>query len=136
MELKIEKKILIFFGILIILSGIYLITVFNPEDVKIFPPCIFYKLTGLYCPGCGMTRATHALFNGEIMKAIDYNPLFFSFSPLFIYMAAVQIKSIITTGKTRAIRLPYWLTVIVVIAVFAFWILRNIPYSPFTYLAP
>ena len=30
--------------------------------LEIVPPCAFHKITGLYCPGCGGTRAVFARF--------------------------------------------------------------------------
>ena len=38
-------------------------------------PCIFHWVTGLYCPGCGGTRAAKALLKGEIWTSIHYNPV-------------------------------------------------------------
>ena len=29
------------------------------------PPCLFYRVSGLYCPGCGGTRAIRALLEGD-----------------------------------------------------------------------
>ena len=29
-------------------------------------PCPFHALTGLYCPGCGITRCLSALFAGQL----------------------------------------------------------------------
>jgi hypothetical protein len=136
MQLSKKKVVIGTLILIVILSGIFLITRFNPEEVKIFPPCIFHSLTGLYCPGCGMTRAMHTLLNGNFIKAFWYNPLFFTFLPLFIYMGAVQLKALIRTGKTKVIKLPYQLIILIVTMVFLFWILRNIPYYPFIYLAP
>lgn len=43
--------------------------------LRIIPPCLFNRLTGLYCPGCGGTRATHALLTGHVMRSIYYHPL-------------------------------------------------------------
>lgn len=37
-------------------------------------PCLFHFITGLYCPGCGGTRAIRALFHGEILKSFCYHP--------------------------------------------------------------
>ncbi len=47
-------------------------TGFNP--VGVFPPCIFLRLTGFHCPGCGTTRMAAALLRGDIGAAIYYNP--------------------------------------------------------------
>jgi len=32
-------------------------------------PCLFYCATGIYCPGCGGTRAVKYLLKGEILKS-------------------------------------------------------------------
>lgn len=39
------------------------------------PPCMFYRLTGFSCPGCGCTRAVEALLEGNIMSSVRYNPV-------------------------------------------------------------
>ena len=36
-------------------------------NIKI--PCVFNKITGLYCPGCGISRMFISLFSGEIKTA-------------------------------------------------------------------
>ena len=38
-------------------------------------PCVFHAVTGLYCPGCGGTRAVEALFQGEIVLSFIYHPV-------------------------------------------------------------
>ena len=38
-------------------------------------PCIVYQTTGLYCPGCGTTRAVVAFWRGNIIKSIYYHPI-------------------------------------------------------------
>lgn len=39
------------------------------------PPCLFYRLTGLYCPGCGGTRAWIALLHGRFLQSLIYHPV-------------------------------------------------------------
>ena len=38
-------------------------------------PCLFQEWTGLYCPGCGGTRAAKALLQGELLTSFLYNPI-------------------------------------------------------------
>lgn len=37
--------------------------------------CLFQLLFGMYCPGCGGTRALNALLHGEVFRSIWYHPL-------------------------------------------------------------
>lgn len=38
-------------------------------------PCLFHALTGLYCPGCGGTRALVYLLHGQVGQSLIYHPL-------------------------------------------------------------
>ena len=38
---------------------------FNPSTHGFYPVCLFHKLTGWNCPGCGGTRAAYALLHGQ-----------------------------------------------------------------------
>ena len=106
---------------------------FEPQN-GILPKCFFHELTGLYCPGCGVQRSFHALLNGHILTAIDYNLLFILFLPLIIYFIVA-----FTWGKKASSSSIIYKPVFsfgVVIVVVSFWVLRNIPYTPFSWLAP
>ncbi|MBQ3064986.1 MAG: DUF2752 domain-containing protein [Clostridia bacterium] len=37
--------------------------------------CIFARITGYPCPGCGMTRAVLAVFRGDLGAAFSHHPL-------------------------------------------------------------
>lgn len=39
------------------------------------PGCVFQRLFGIYCPGCGGTRAVFALLRGDILLSLYYHPL-------------------------------------------------------------
>lgn len=50
-------------------AGLYLLIRLLPAGVlSVFSvPCLFHAVTGLYCPGCGGTRAVQVLFEGKFL---------------------------------------------------------------------
>lgn len=52
-------------------------------------PCMFQKLTGLYCPGCGGTRAVKHLLGGDFLLSIQYHP--------FVLYTAVAVFLTVST---------------------------------------
>lgn len=47
----------------------------DPLTAWFLPRCPLNALTGLYCPGCGSTRALHALAHGDVGAALRFNLL-------------------------------------------------------------
>ncbi|MDE6220064.1 MAG: DUF2752 domain-containing protein [Lachnospiraceae bacterium] len=60
-------------------------------------PCWFNKLTGLKCPGCGMTHAIAQLWTGHIKHALEYNALCVSVLPIaclyILYRAVCYVNN-------------------------------------------
>ena len=102
------------------------------------PPCIFYEITGLLCPGCGAGRATLALLEGRIYAAFRFQPLYVLALPLLVYYL-IKVYLAFVVGRDV---LPFpevrnrWVGITVLIVILSYWILRNIPIVPFCYLAP
>ena len=61
--------------IIVAIAGSLLYFLFDPSLSNLFPKCIFHSLTNLDCPGCGSQRAIHALLNGRVIQAADFNLL-------------------------------------------------------------
>jgi Protein of unknown function (DUF2752) len=124
-------------GVLALLLGFGIVILWNFDPVKysaFFPQCSFKKLTGLHCPGCGLTRAAYALVHGDILRALSMNVFFVGGAPLFCLMMLNYFKRLpeFLVPFTNRISKPIpWLVLLL-----AFWVLRNIPYYPFTILAP
>ena len=92
-------------------------------------PCIFNKVTGLYCPGCGITRAIRALLKGNIAESFHNNVLLYTIIPVLF------LNEFIYRLTNRKYKKMYNLILIfLLICTLAFGILRNIP--KFSYLAP
>src|SRR5258708_4223181 len=47
----------------------------NPSESQFYPVCLFHKLTGWHCPGCGSLRALFHLAHGHWATAFHFNPL-------------------------------------------------------------
>ena len=101
----------------------------DPSVLTTFPPpCIFRKATGIYCPGFGSTRALRALFGGNFLAALRYNP--FSVAVLFALPALLVLR------RPRFRAFYYRLAVVVCGVVLAFTVLRNVPLPAFDLLRP
>lgn len=55
--------------------------------------CYFKSLTGIPCPGCGLTRAYLALFKGNLSKAFFYHPLFIVPVIVLLYFIIPKFKN-------------------------------------------
>jgi hypothetical protein len=109
----------------------------DPSEPTSFPVCPFYAITDLYCPGCGTLRCLHALLRTDLRSAIDYNVLTVVFAPMLV-VARLSIGVAGITGRQLPLAwsAPRWTGWAVGVAFGLFWILRNLPFAPFTWLAP
>lgn len=97
-------------------------------------PCIFHKITGLYCPGCGVTRMCVHLINLDFYKAFRSNPGVFLSLPLLAVIFAASAYSYVKSGKPAREKWLTALEIITAVILIIFGILRNIPF--FSFLAP
>jgi hypothetical protein len=123
----------IFAGIVLaasILGGGAVIYFFNPGTHGFYPVCLFHKLTGLNCPGCGATRALYALLHGNLRLALQDNALF-----VFLLMA-LGVRGVWFAAK-KSFRRPLgnffpakslWIFLAITLV---FGILRNLPACAF-----
>ena len=124
-------------GCLVIVVLILLaVFIFDPGKSVLFPPCPFHTVTGYHCPGCGSLRSLHQLFHGNLRAAFELNPLMIISIPFLIYGFISEFMRIFLDRPLAGTSLSaLWIRIILGVII-AFWILRNIPYYPFTVLAP
>jgi hypothetical protein len=110
----------------ILLAGVLLpLYLIDPTSSAVFPPCPLHRATGLYCPGCGSTRAVHCLLHGDLSGALSKNPLLVIAIP-FVVLLYVR------PAWARAKVVPWTVLALVV----AYGVMRNVDAFPFTLLAP
>lgn len=107
-------------------AGMWLLYRFPPAGNRFYPQCAFHTLTGLDCPGCGTTRALHALLHGDVGAAFRFNPMLFA-------LAAVMLCTLpsILRGESPRFLKTRWFGWTSVVFVTTFWIVRNTPLYPF-----
>jgi len=66
---------------------------------NIIPACTFKKITGLYCPGCGGTRAVAAFLTGHFVKSFRYHPFVPYCGILYIVFMARGTIAFLSKGK-------------------------------------
>lgn len=64
--------------------------------------CPVHGLTGWWCPGCGSTRAVHALLHGDVALSLSAHPLVVPVAALLVFLWVRWL----TTGASVATRLP------------------------------
>ena len=134
-ETSIINRILAAAGVLVITTGVAVVGYFNPITAGFFPLCPLHEMTGLNCPGCGMTRGFHALFNGDILDALHYNALLPLVAFVFAYLViSLSLTAIRGRGLSWKIFHPTVLLIILGVLL-TFGIVRNLPFYPFNLLA-
>jgi uncharacterized membrane protein YhhN len=92
--------------------------------------CPFHAVTGWWCPGCGMTRATYELVTGHPMSALGDNLLW----PLAAVVVGWLVLSWMWPRLPRPTRVPVGAWFGIALVTLAFGALRNLP--AFAALAP
>jgi hypothetical protein len=112
----------------------------DPNRHSVYPSCLLFRATGIYCAGCGATRALYALLHGDILRAIHDNALFVGALPfiagflgVYLWQAwrenawpdrTLEPRSLVRNGAG------------IFLLMLVFMALRNIPGAPFDLLRP
>lgn len=75
--------------------------VFHIKLADLVPPCLFHHITGLYCLGCGGTRALFALARGNIVKSLFYHPIVVYTALVGGWFMISQTIDRLSCGKTK-----------------------------------
>lgn len=120
-------------GWLLLIAGLAALAVvwrFEPQGQFFYPRCWLYQTTGLKCPGCGATRALHALLKGDFLAAWRQNPLFVALLPPALWLGLRMLRGW-WTGRWWSNPLANRYVIVALLGVtIAFGLARNFPGRP------
>jgi hypothetical protein len=98
------------------------------------PVCPTKALLGIDCPGCGSLRMVYSLLHGDVLGAARYNALGLV-SVLFLVWAYLAW----TYGRLAGRRIVSWqhhrwAAAVALTLVTVWFVIRNLPFPPFTAL--
>ena len=115
--------------------GFWVLLNFDPNAADSrYPGCFFYVFTGWHCISCGITRALHALAHGDVPLAFSMNPLAMTMlflSPMLVGWRLGWQPRVLRPLIAVFADPKFWLLLLP-----AYWVARNLPWFPFTLLAP
>ncbi len=104
-----HKEVLILWG-----SVVAIYAVLFALDV----PCPIKYVTGISCPGCGMSRAVKALVMLDLFSAINYHPLCLALLPAVVGLIWLRARRC-----TRGYHILLYVSAVVMIAVYLYRLL-------------
>ncbi|BFV59862.1 hypothetical protein KCMC57_up49660 [Kitasatospora sp. CMC57] len=99
----------------------------DPNTPGHYPVCPVLAATGWWCPGCGGLRAVHALTHGELTAAVHDNLLVVVLVGSVAVLWVGWLWAELTGGKAPRVGFGAARTVLLVLVLGLFMVLRNLP---------
>lgn len=100
------------------LAAVAVVDPFRPSVLQ----CPVHGITGWWCPGCGSTRAVHALLHGDVGLSLSAHPMVL---PLLALMVVLYVRWV-RTGDTGTTALPRAIPLAVAAGFVALTVARNV----------
>lgn len=134
---KSRRIIIVVAGLCLLLLGIWVLYHYDALPPALRLRCIIFQMTGLYCPGCGATRACYAILHGNWKGAVGYNPLLVILFPIAAVYIILRTFDWMMTGTNHIDSyIPDCFLYSLLGIVMIYGIARNIPIWPFYFLRP
>ena len=131
------KQLTIIIGIpVILLAGAVTLFFLDPSKHTFFPKCAFHMATGYSCPGCGSSRALYQLTHGNVLEALRLNPGIMFLLGMGVTDFGRYIRSVKLSEPFHTVFANVRLVIGLVVGMLLYAVARNLPWAPFTDLAP
>lgn len=108
----------------------------DPHAAGNYPSCPSIALLGVHCPGCGSMRAMHHLAHGDLAGVLSRNILVPIGLVLLAWAWVAWFDRRLGHSRVPALRPPVSVLYGSIVVLVAFAVLRNLPWAPFSGLAP
>src|SRR5579871_6854483 len=98
---------------------------FPPTEYAFYPRCLIYTTTHWLCPGCGSTRALHALLHLDFQSALHYNALFTLLFPVACMWAGFICYRTMRYDQFPSLAIPRSVAACLIVTVLLFAVARN-----------
>lgn len=89
-------------------------------------PCIFREITGLKCPGCGITHMIFDMLNFRFVEAFYENPLVFIYFPFIVAYYFYMTYLYIYNKRDKVLtKIPNYIWTIMIVITIIYGIVRN-----------
>lgn len=115
----------VFLGLSLV-AGVLFYYILLPH-ISSLPPCVLYTFLGIYCPGCGGTRAFLSLLQGHILQSLWYHPLVLYAVILYgSFMLSHTVARLTRFRYFRGMRFHSWYLYGAIGIIGVNWIFKNI----------
>ncbi|HUH69403.1 MAG TPA: DUF2752 domain-containing protein [Mycobacterium sp.] len=98
------------------------------------PVCPTKALLGIDCPGCGSLRMLYSLMHGNLMAAARFNALGLAAVVVLVWAYLSWTYGRVVGRRIRCWQHYRWSAAVTLSLVVAWFVVRNIPFAPFSAL--
>lgn len=109
--------------LVIAIAGIIYVNIIRGAGLWL--PCIFRTVTGLKCPGCGISHMCIALLAMDFTSAWLANPVLLTVSPAITYIVIKQIIAWIVFGEQKMSKIDTIIVNALAVILILWGIVRN-----------
>lgn len=98
------------------------------------PLCPTKALLGIDCPGCGSMRMLYSLMHGNLLAAARFNALAVVALVLLVWAYGGWTYGRVTGRQIRSWQHGRWSAALALVLTIAWFVVRNVPFAPFSAL--
>jgi hypothetical protein len=96
------------------------------------PVCPTKALLGIDCPGCGCLRMLYSLLHGDVLAAVKFNALALVALVVLVLAFATWTFGRVVGRRIRSWPRYRWSAAVTLVVVSLWFVVRNLPFAPFT----